>query len=320
MSNQVVMSMVYPDANLVFQPSSTMLVMGQAFRDTTTLRSMPRSLSLQFINSDGKTIGEKSFANNSIGMSIASCYFTASFNLAKDLIAIPSGLCKLKLIGDFKAEDGSLFTRFIEKNVEMGSTSSDAVAPYESWFPSVAKDGGIGMEWQHPLADEVFAGRSFPVLVSTKKQPRLDYPVLELLDNQNKLVIFSAWVNQKGWNINTPNIRASVDAPSDLKLDENKYQLRLGIFDIELSSRVATSYYPLNSRAGLAPANLVAVFKKTNLNNANAKMMAENIPGIGPSKANLIVQNRPIKEIEDLLKISGFSAMSIEAMRNHVEV
>lgn len=327
MSNQTVMSIVYPDENLTFQNSGTMLVMGQAYSMHDALRSMPRSLSLQLIDSDGETIGLKSFANNSIGMSIASCYFTASFNLAKDLIKIPGHNCKLKLIGDFKAEDGSLFTRYLEKKIdfikppELGEPGP--LPPFESWFPSVANDGGIGMEWKHPLPGEVLPGQSFSVIVSTKKQPRLDYPVLELLDNRNKIVVSSAWVNQKGWNLYIPQIRASIDAPHSkyVNFRDNTHQLRLGIFDIELNARVATSYYPLRGSDSIDVGILRGSrLSRTNLNKATVKMMAENIPGIGPSKAKLIVQNRPIKQIEDLLALSGFSAMTIEAMRNHVDV
>lgn len=63
--------------------------------------------------------------------------------------------------------------------------------------------------------------------------------------------------------------------------------------------------------------------KKVNLNSAS-KSDLETLPGIGPSKADAIIEfretNGPYKSIEDLMSISGIGDKTFEKLKDFITV
>jgi len=60
----------------------------------------------------------------------------------------------------------------------------------------------------------------------------------------------------------------------------------------------------------------------TTLVNINSATLAEleTLPGIGPAKAQAIVDGRPYSMVDDLDRVSGFGAATIDALRSFVIV
>ena len=61
-----------------------------------------------------------------------------------------------------------------------------------------------------------------------------------------------------------------------------------------------------------------------NINTADAATIARELDGIGPSKAQAIVefrqQNGPFKSVEDLLKVKGIGARMLEQNRSSIQL
>ena len=62
---------------------------------------------------------------------------------------------------------------------------------------------------------------------------------------------------------------------------------------------------------------------KVQINSADAKLL-EDLPGIGPVKAEPIIRHRetngPFASVEDLLAVSGIGAATLDAIRDLIEV
>ncbi|GEK47460.1 hypothetical protein HPA02_17430 [Bisbaumannia pacifica] len=73
---------------------------------------------------------------------------------------------------------------------------------------------------------------------------------------------------------------------------------------------------------GLAPLTLAQEMAPINVNQADAEMLAE-LPGIGPSKAQAIIEDResngPFSDPDDLTRVSGIGPATVEAMRDQLE-
>ncbi|MDC8803860.1 ComEA family DNA-binding protein [Halomonas pacifica] len=73
---------------------------------------------------------------------------------------------------------------------------------------------------------------------------------------------------------------------------------------------------------GLAPLTLAQEMAPINVNQADAEMLAE-LPGIGPSKAQAIIEDRetngPFSAPDDLTRVSGIGPATVEAMRDQLE-
>ncbi|GKW49465.1 ComEA family DNA-binding protein [Halomonas sp. NCCP-2165] len=72
---------------------------------------------------------------------------------------------------------------------------------------------------------------------------------------------------------------------------------------------------------GLAPLSLAQEMAPINVNQADAEMLAE-LPGIGPSKAQAIIEDRetngPFSDPDDLTRVSGIGPATVEAMRDQL--
>lgn len=72
---------------------------------------------------------------------------------------------------------------------------------------------------------------------------------------------------------------------------------------------------------GLAPLTLAQDMAPINVNQADAEMLAE-LPGIGPSKAQAIIEDRetngPFSDPDDLTRVSGIGSATVEAMRDQL--
>lgn len=73
---------------------------------------------------------------------------------------------------------------------------------------------------------------------------------------------------------------------------------------------------------GLAPLGAVAQeMAPINVNTADAELLSE-LPGIGPAKAAAIIEEReangPFESAEDLTRVSGIGAGTVEIGRAHV--
>lgn len=56
-----------------------------------------------------------------------------------------------------------------------------------------------------------------------------------------------------------------------------------------------------------------------NLNTASARDLAE-LPGIGPKHAEAIIAGRPYAKVDDVVKVKGIGAKTLEKIRDKVSV
>jgi hypothetical protein len=351
------MSFAYPDAGLAFRGDGNLAVVGRAYRDVVrggiTLRSMPRPLSLVLIDPAGKIMGIKSFSTQTIGMSELSCHFVCNFDLDRDLATKdrPEGDWTLRLTGEFRAEDGSMSESTIERKIRIATPPE--IPPesiYLTWEPTPPKDGDFGLTWLRPRPQDVFAGLPIPVTIRAERAVTGHYPVLELLDNANKVVVTSLWF--KSWSRSAPQLRTTVKAPKDLDGSRNTHQFRLSMIAPEISSgRSAASYQPFRSgetdsrptiqstgaggpvAASFSPSDTQrskavaranskskpAEVIRVHMNEASAADIARKLPGIGPALAKKIIAARPIESLDQLVAIPGISPMMVESIRSLVE-
>lgn len=70
----------------------------------------------------------------------------------------------------------------------------------------------------------------------------------------------------------------------------------------------------------LSPAAVMA--GSININTANAEMLAETLDGVGPVRAEAIVEyreaNGEFSSVEELLEVSGIGASTLESLRDRV--
>lgn len=349
MSSANVMSFAYPDAGLAFRGDANLAVVGLAYRDVVrngvALRSMPRSLSLKLLDPAGKVMGLKSFATQSIGMSELSCHFVCNFDLDRGLAAParPEGEWTLKLTGEFRVEDGSMSESTIERKIRIVTPKPiPEESVFASWEPTPPKDGDFGLKWSRPQPDDVLAGLPIPVTITAERAVTGHDPVLELLDNDHKVVVTSLWF--KPWSRSNPQLRTTVKAPADLDGARNTHQFRLSMIAPEIAGRSATSYrtfqaaragQPTIMAAGAGPRKAAKSFSprsakperhaqpvstlRVNLNKASAAEIADHLPGVGPALAKKIVAARPVKSLDQLISIRGLSPLMVESIRGLVE-
>lgn len=344
-----VMSFAYPDAGLAFRGDGKLSVIGLAYRDVVRngkqIRSMPRSMSLQLIDPDGKVMGIKSFATRSLFMLEFPCYFFCIFDMERELASNqrPDGDWTLKLTGDFRAEDGSMSQSKIDRKIRIVMPKEiPRQSVYPSWEPTPPKDGNFGLTWSRPQPGDVFAGLPIPVTFGGRRTVTGNYPVLELLDNANQVVVTSQWFNI--WSRSSPQLRTTVKAPGDLDAARNTHQFRLSIIEPETPSRTAASYRSLQADGAGRPTILAAGAggrgaapgsfstrsarsartkpsddNRVNLNKASAAEIAERLPGVGPALAKKIVAARPVKSLDQLIAIRGLSPLMVESIQGLVE-
>lgn len=72
---------------------------------------------------------------------------------------------------------------------------------------------------------------------------------------------------------------------------------------------------------GMAPVALAQELTPININSADAELLAE-LPGIGPSKANAIIEDRETngayKSAEDLTRVSGIGEITVQGLTDQV--
>lgn len=349
MSSGNVMSFAYPDAGLAFRSDGNLVVLGLAFRWVVRgglrIRSMPRSLSLLLIDPAGDVQGVKSFATQTIGMSHATCEFVANFDLARDLATTEplDGDWTLRLSGEFRAEDGSMSESTIERRMRIVTPPKiRAQSVYPSWLPTPPDDGPFVLTWTRPQPEDARANLPIPVSIRTEHEITGHYPVVELLDNANQVVVTSIWL--RGWTRHAPLLRTTVKGPKNLDGKRNTHHFRLSVIEPGSSSRSASSYrslqpagtgQPTIQAAGAAAPDGVSfsvpemasqrrggkaeVTTRVNLNQASAAEIARTLPGIGPALAKKIVAARPVKSLDQLIAIRGLSPLTVESIRGLVE-
>ena len=71
------------------------------------------------------------------------------------------------------------------------------------------------------------------------------------------------------------------------------------------------------ARARIAGADLIALGVPIDLNSAATEAL-EALPGIGPTLARRIVEARPLRRVDDLLRVKGIGKVRLAALRPHV--
>ncbi|HCR97228.1 MULTISPECIES: ComEA family DNA-binding protein [Halomonas] len=77
----------------------------------------------------------------------------------------------------------------------------------------------------------------------------------------------------------------------------------------------------LSLSLGLSSSALAQAVAPINVNTANAELLSE-LPGIGPSRATAIIEERDTKgefaSIDDLTRVSGIGAATVDRMRDQI--
>ncbi|MGO2149145.1 ComEA family DNA-binding protein [Halomonas sp.] len=77
----------------------------------------------------------------------------------------------------------------------------------------------------------------------------------------------------------------------------------------------------LSLSLGLSSSALAQAVAPINVNIANAELLSE-LPGIGPSRATAIIEERDTKgefaSIDDLTRVSGIGAATVDRMRDQI--
>lgn len=73
---------------------------------------------------------------------------------------------------------------------------------------------------------------------------------------------------------------------------------------------------------GLSPLTLAQDLAPININTADAELLVE-LPGIGPAKADAIIQDReangPFSDLDDLSRVSGIGDGTVNGLRDQAE-
>jgi competence protein ComEA len=90
------------------------------------------------------------------------------------------------------------------------------------------------------------------------------------------------------------------------------------------SEEVSTARGPAAGVSGSAPAPQQAISSRSvggliNINSASADQLVS-LPGIGPAKATAIIENRPYSSVDELERVPGIGAKTVEQLRNMVTV
>lgn len=89
--------------------------------------------------------------------------------------------------------------------------------------------------------------------------------------------------------------------------------LTVGILGLTLLSSAVWFARDLNFSFGSREGTL-----RVNINSATIDEL-ETLPGIGPSKAQLIVAGRPYGSVDDLMRVSGIGPATLEGLRPYVK-
>jgi competence protein ComEA len=90
------------------------------------------------------------------------------------------------------------------------------------------------------------------------------------------------------------------------------------------TEEVSTAREPAAGVSGAAPAPQQAISSRSvggliNINSAGADQLVS-LPGIGPAKATAIIENRPYSSVDELERVPGIGAKTVEQLRNLVTV
>jgi competence protein ComEA len=92
-----------------------------------------------------------------------------------------------------------------------------------------------------------------------------------------------------------------------------------GPADINSASEKELEAVKATTKAASAGAAKLAPGTKINLNTADQATI-EKLPGIGAVKAKAIIDGRPYKAIEDIMKIKGIKGKTFDALKDYIVV
>ena len=111
----------------------------------------------------------------------------------------------------------------------------------------------------------------------------------------------------------------SIDDLKEVKgVGDAKFEKLKPLVSVENTVALPTSR-SISQSASRSAATKMLAGEKVSLNNANLEQL-EKLPGIGPKKAQAIIQARPFQSIEDVMKVKGIKAGIFNKIKDHVSL
>jgi competence protein ComEA len=118
----------------------------------------------------------------------------------------------------------------------------------------------------------------------------------------------------------------SVDDLKSIKgIGDAKFDKLKGLVIVDTTATAPATTAPVTTNASKTATTTgrtgsttqMAAGEKVSLNNASLEQL-ENLPGIGPKKAKAIIDARPFKSVEDVMKVKGIKAGTFNKIKDNL--
>ncbi len=109
----------------------------------------------------------------------------------------------------------------------------------------------------------------------------------------------------------------TVKGIGEAKFNTLKTMVSAGATETETATATTTGMPKTMDRVAKTAATKLNAGEKVSLNNASVDQL-EKLPGIGPKKAQAIIQARPFNTVEDVMKVKGIKAGIFNKIKNDI--